>query len=35
MIEFAKKGEQKSDKFPISTPESFRDVEQQLEMEYV
>ena len=35
MIEFAKRGEQKSDKFPISTPESFRDVEQQLEMEYV
>ncbi len=35
MIEFAKRGEQKSDQFPISTPESFRDVEQQLEMEYV
>jgi hypothetical protein len=35
MIEFAKRGEQKSDEFPISTPESFRDVEQQIEMEYV
>lgn len=35
MIEFAKRGEQYSDQFPISTPESFRDVEQQIEMEYV
>lgn len=35
MIEFAKRGEQKSDTFPLSTPESLRDVEQQIEMEYV
>jgi|APSaa5957512535_1039671.scaffolds.fasta_scaffold03816_2 hypothetical protein len=35
MIEFAKRGKQESDQFPISTPESFRDVEQQIEMEYV
>jgi len=35
MIEFAKRGEQQSDTFPLSTPESLRDVEQQIEMEYV
>ena len=35
MIEFAKQGEQKADTFPLSTPESLRDVEQQIEMEYV
>jgi hypothetical protein len=35
MVEFAKRGKQESDQFPISTPESFRDVEQQIEMEYV
>ena len=35
MIEFAKQGGQKSDTFPLSTPESLRDVEQQIEMEYV
>ena len=35
MIEFAKQGGQKTDAFPLSTPESLRDVEQQIEMEYV
>ena len=35
MIEFAKQGKQESDTFPLSTPESLRDVEQQIEMEYV
>jgi len=35
MIEFAKRGNQESDKFPLSTPESLRDVEQQIEMEYI
>ena len=35
MIEFAKRGEQETDTFPLSTPESLRDVEQQIEMEYV
>ena len=35
MIEFAKRGKQESDTFPLSTPESLRDVEQQIEMEYV
>lgn len=35
MIEFARHGEQKSDSFPLSTPESLRDVEQQIELEYV
>lgn len=35
MIEFAKHGESKSDNYPRSTPESLRDVEQQIEMEYV
>jgi len=35
MIEFAKRGVQESDEFPLSTPESLRDVEQQIEMEYV
>ncbi len=35
MIEFAKRGEQYDDTFPLSTPESLRDVEQQIEMEYV
>ena len=35
MIEFAKHGKAKSDTFPRSTPESLRDVEQQIKMEYV
>ena len=35
MIEFAKRAEKESDSYPLSTPESLRDVEQQLEMEYV
>lgn len=35
MIEFAKRGNQESDEFPLSTPESLRDVEQHIEMEYV
>lgn len=35
MIEFAKKGGQDSDEFPKSTPESLRDVEQQIELEYL
>ena len=35
MIEFAKRGEQRTDEFPQSTPESLRDVEQQIDMEYV
>lgn len=35
MIEFAKRGERDGDTFPLSTPESLRDVEQQIEMEYV
>ena len=35
MIEFAQHGEQKSDSYPLRTPESLRDVEQQLKMRYV
>ena len=35
MVEFAKRGETKSDTFPRSTPESLRDVERQIKMEYV
>ena len=35
MIEFAKSSQQDSENFPLSTPESLRDVEQQLVMEYV
>ena len=35
MVGFAKYGESRSDSFPRSTPESLRDVEQQIKMEYV
>jgi superfamily II DNA/RNA helicase len=35
MIEFAKSTQQDSENFPLSTPESLRDVEQQIVMEYV
>ena len=34
MIEFAQQGEQESDSYPLRTPESLRDVEQQLKMRY-
>ena len=35
MVEFARSGKLKSDAFPLSTPESLRDVELQIKMEYV
>ncbi len=35
MAVFAERGGQKSDRFPLSTPESLRDVEQHIEMVYV
>jgi hypothetical protein len=35
MIEFPKCVENKSDSYPLCTPDSLRDVEHQLDMEYV